>query len=273
MVTIPRDMPLDHGNLREPEPSVVPDMRSIANKLMKGVGYSLEEGDHFLEELEFHGCTEDLKMSTYAFATALHDYLDDKGDSVERDLKHALEERAVQHQDGLYHLSDLAKVIQDRLELEYEPEIDPELARFVHDRMGCMQGRSSKPWELVRLESDVKIGDRGVELALDQGWALMALIDRRAGLLRHAPEKLMSDRDFVIKAVGVNGRALEFVDEQLRADRGVVLKAVAQDGSAIEYASDDLKADPEVIRATRRSRGRRPVSESGVINKLRFQAE
>ena len=37
MVTTPRDMPLDHGNLREPEPSVVPDMRSIANKLMKGV--------------------------------------------------------------------------------------------------------------------------------------------------------------------------------------------------------------------------------------------
>ena len=55
-----------------------------------------------------------------------------------------------------------------------------------------------------------------------------------------------TDRELVLKAVSLDGAALESACDELRGDREVVLKAVSQNGEALWWASEELKGDQEV---------------------------
>ena len=56
-------------------------------------------------------------------------------------------------------------------------------------------------------------------------------------------------KDDVLRAVSLDGHALENASEALRGDKDVVLAAVKQKGWALEYASPALRNDPEVVLA------------------------
>ncbi|CAJ1361959.1 unnamed protein product [Effrenium voratum] len=84
------------------------------------------------------------------------------------------------------------------------------------------------------------------ECAEKQQWLACAA---KNGLLRHAPEELRGDREFMLEAVAQDGRALQYASEELRGTREFMLAAVAQDGRALQYASEELRGDREFMLA------------------------
>ena len=58
--------------------------------------------------------------------------------------------------------------------------------------------------------------------------------------------KIITDREEMLKAVKKDGWALEYASDTLKADREVVLEAVRNDGDALKYASEELQNDPEL---------------------------
>jgi len=73
--------------------------------------------------------------------------------------------------------------------------------------------------------------------------------------LAFASDELRSDKEFLIKAMRINGLALEHADSTNRNAKEVVMEATRQNGNALAFASDRLRSDPEVISTA--------VSESG----------
>ena len=73
--------------------------------------------------------------------------------------------------------------------------------------------------------------------------------------LRDADDTLKADREIVLEAVRDNGYALEYADDSLKTDRELVLEAVRHNGIALEYADDSLKADREVVLEAVRNNG------------------
>jgi hypothetical protein len=62
-----------------------------------------------------------------------------------------------------------------------------------------------------------------------------------------APAVLLRDRDFMVRAIKADSRALKFASAELKSDRMVVLDAVRRDGEVLEYASDGIRDDREVL--------------------------
>ena len=58
--------------------------------------------------------------------------------------------------------------------------------------------------------------------------------------------KIITDREKILKAVKKDGWALKDASDTLKADREVVLEAVRNDGNALQYASEELQNDPEL---------------------------
>ena len=79
--------------------------------------------------------------------------------------------------------------------------------------------------------------DRNIVLAAVQ-------LDGRA--LQHASAALQDDREIVLAAVQQNGRALKNASAALRGDREIVLAAVQQNGSALQHASAALRGESEL---------------------------
>merc|ERR1719440_411404 len=80
--------------------------------------------------------------------------------------------------------------------------------------------------------------------------------------MQYASEALKTDRDFVLKAVNVQGPALEYVADHLRADEGLVKAAipsppppdleqwklrVSRDWRKLEIAPQEIKADYNAV--------------------------
>ena len=56
-----------------------------------------------------------------------------------------------------------------------------------------------------------------------------------------------SDKDSVLEAVKLNGRALQHANRRLKNDPEIVKEAVKQCGEALQYANRRLKNDPEIV--------------------------
>ena len=61
-----------------------------------------------------------------------------------------------------------------------------------------------------------------------------------------------ADRDYVLKAVKEDGKALERAAKSLQADREVVLEAVKENADALKRAAVELRNDPELQRIAER---------------------
>ena len=59
--------------------------------------------------------------------------------------------------------------------------------------------------------------------------------------------QLKKDKQFLKKALKVDGMLLQYVNKKYRADRELVLLAVKENGRALEYASNMLKSDEELV--------------------------
>mmetsp|Transcript_5144 Transcript_5144/g.14509 ORF Transcript_5144/g.14509 Transcript_5144/m.14509 type:complete len:341 (-) Transcript_5144:75-1097(-) len=124
--------------------------------------------------------------------------------------------------------------------------------------------------ELLELMTDIASGDR--EHLLDDADVMTAAIQKNAGSMRlasqrlrcdrrfvlsqvalcgywlnHVDDELLSDKKFVMRAVEINGYALEGAGS-FRSDRDVVKAALAQTGRALEHASPELRGDRDIVR-------------------------
>eukprot|EP00929_Paragymnodinium_shiwhaense_P007234 TRINITY_DN111168_c0_g1_i1.p1 TRINITY_DN111168_c0_g1~~TRINITY_DN111168_c0_g1_i1.p1 ORF type:complete len:600 (+),score=163.49 TRINITY_DN111168_c0_g1_i1:42-1841(+) len=83
------------------------------------------------------------------------------------------------------------------------------------------------------------------ELSREKDFVLKAVkVDGRA--LANVPDKLRGDREVALAAITAYGRALQFASEQLRADHECVMLAVQKNGSAIQFASEELRKDFQI---------------------------
>ena len=66
--------------------------------------------------------------------------------------------------------------------------------------------------------------------------------------LGHSSEDLWNNREFILKAVKINGKALHYaLVTNLWNDREIVLKAVKSYGHVLELASENLRNDRELF--------------------------
>jgi heterodisulfide reductase subunit C len=68
-----------------------------------------------------------------------------------------------------------------------------------------------------------------------------------ADFLEKASDHLKKDKKFILKAVKLNGRALEYVDDSLKKDKDVVLAAIKESHFAIWEMDDSLRKNKEII--------------------------
>ena len=81
--------------------------------------------------------------------------------------------------------------------------------------------------------------------------------------LMHATPSLRADRNFMLRAVAIAGKALRSAAPELRADEGLVMAAVAESGEALAFAAPELQADARVALTA--------VAQTGLA--LRFASE
>lgn len=74
--------------------------------------------------------------------------------------------------------------------------------------------------------------------------------------LRLACENLQNNRDFLLRAVTVNGFAVRWTSDALRADPEIVFAAVRQNGNALEFVAEEMRGDRDVVLAALGSNGR-----------------
>ena len=91
-----------------------------------------------------------------------------------------------------------------------------------------------RPWE----EAKHLHGDRAFVLraVAVNGWAL-----------EYASQELKADKEIVLQAVAANAGALQYATQELKADKEIVLQAVAANAEALQYATQELKADKEIV--------------------------
>lgn len=94
-------------------------------------------------------------------------------------------------------------------------------------------------------EKEYKIED--VELnANNKEFMLKALEDGAPWALAYASDKLLEDKDLILKAVKKDGQILYYASKELRDDKEVVLAAVTNKGLILKYASKRLRGDKEI---------------------------
>ena len=76
-----------------------------------------------------------------------------------------------------------------------------------------------------------------------------AINHKATWVLAYASERLLSDRDLILKAVKQDGQILYYASEDLRNDKEVVLEAVKNKWLIIKYASKRLRGDKDIALA------------------------
>lgn len=82
-----------------------------------------------------------------------------------------------------------------------------------------------------------------------QDFLLEVLKLRGPEFLSGLPNNLKTKKDFILKAVKINGEALEFASYGLRNNKEVVLEAVKKSKNALEFATSKLRKDPDILAA------------------------
>ena len=111
-----------------------------------------------------------------------------------------------------------------------------------------------------KIATVVCLGGEDVEISEHDQW--LELITRdNAQELENAPEHILADKDFMIKAVKRNGLTLKYASDELKNDAEVVLAAIEGGdvcgyfAEALEFASDELKDDKSIVMAAVSRRG------------------
>src|SRR3989338_6990454 len=75
----------------------------------------------------------------------------------------------------------------------------------------------------------------------------LKVVKQNGRALYYASERLKSDREIVLQAVKQDGIALQFAFVNFKSDREIVLQAVKQYGNALQFAFENLKSDREIV--------------------------
>ena len=75
---------------------------------------------------------------------------------------------------------------------------------------------------------------------------MQAIDDKATWVLAYASERLLSDKELILKAVKVDGQVLYYASQELRDDKEVVLAAVNNKWIIVKYASKRLRGDKDV---------------------------
>jgi hypothetical protein len=86
------------------------------------------------------------------------------------------------------------------------------------------------------------------ELRKDEDIAL-ALVAKHHDLMLHLPLALRSSRDFVLKAVSVNGKCISYAPAHLKKDKAVGLAAARQCRAAFWCLAAELRCDDDIKQA------------------------
>ena len=79
----------------------------------------------------------------------------------------------------------------------------------------------------------------------------MQALRQNGEAFEYADASLKNDKEFVLKAVCIDGNAVLYcASESLQDDKEVVLAAIKQNPDAINHASDNLQNDPILIKAS-----------------------
>ena len=79
-----------------------------------------------------------------------------------------------------------------------------------------------------------------------------AIDDKAVWVLAYASERLLADKELILKAAAVDGQVLYYASKELRDDKDVVLAAVKNKWLIVKYASKRLRGDKDV-KSTRRN--------------------
>ena len=98
----------------------------------------------------------------------------------------------------------------------------------------------------------VCLGGEDMETSEHDQW-LELITQDNAQKLENAPEHILADKDFMIKAGKRNGFTLKYASDELKNDAEVVLAAInggdewGCSAKALEFASDELKDDKSIV--------------------------
>ena len=76
-----------------------------------------------------------------------------------------------------------------------------------------------------------------------------AIDDKAVWVLAYASERLLADKELILKAAAVDGQVLYYASKELRDDKDVVLAAVKNKWLIVKYASKRLRGDKDVAMA------------------------
>jgi hypothetical protein len=90
----------------------------------------------------------------------------------------------------------------------------------------------------------------------DNSFYIESTHSRRTLVLKHTNERLLNNRRFMIKAVNIQGKSLQYASMRLRDDFEVVLNAVKNNGLALVFATARLQSNNTIMREAIKQNGR-----------------
>ena len=87
-------------------------------------------------------------------------------------------------------------------------------------------------------------------------WAVSGGVDSG---FEYADNSLKKSRNFILKAVKIDGYVIHDIDEKFKKDKEIVLEALKRDKNAFQYVHESLKNDPDVLKLLKNKYGKTPV--------------
>ena len=87
-------------------------------------------------------------------------------------------------------------------------------------------------------------------------WAVSGGIDSG---FEYADNSLKKSRNFILKAVKIDGYAIHHINEKFKKDKEIVLEALKRDKNAFQYVHESLKNDPDVLKLLKNKYGKTPT--------------
>ncbi len=94
-------------------------------------------------------------------------------------------------------------------------------------------------------EKEYKI-EEAEENADNKSFMIQAIENNATWVLAYASEKLLADKELILKAVKVDGQIFYYASSQLRDDKEVALTAVTNKWLILKYASKRLRGDKDI---------------------------
>jgi len=79
---------------------------------------------------------------------------------------------------------------------------------------------------------------------------MLAIEKNHAEAFRFASELLKNDKEFVLKAVSIDGQQLQYVPEPMKSDKDVIIAAVQKGGK--KFVPEKMLKDKDIAREIKR---------------------